>query len=220
MGNWCMKQRHQVYHEDPSVLASETHFTVREVKLLYKLFKKLSSSITDDGFISREEFQLGLVQNSKKQSFFADRMFNLFDYKSDGVIDFGEFVRSLSIFHPDTPEAEKVAFAFRLYDIWQTGLIEPEEVKEMILAFLDESDLTLSDDTVELIISKTFEEADSKRDGKIDTEEFKDFAARNPSLLKNMTIPYLKCKYSKSKLIQHSMQARRLFDLEHTSLNS
>ncbi|XP_027082863.1 calcineurin B-like protein 4 isoform X3 [Coffea arabica] len=199
MGNWCMKQRHQVYHEDPSVLASETHFTVREVKLLYKLFKKLSSSIIDDGFISREEFQLGLVQNSKKQSFFADRMFNLFDYKNDGVIDF---------------------VAFGLYDIWQTGFIETEEVKEMILAFLDESDLTLSDDTVELIISKTFEEADSKRDGKIDTEEFKDFAARNPSLLKNMTIPYLKCKYSKSKLIQHSMQARRLFDLEHTSLNS
>ncbi|KAL3499214.1 hypothetical protein ACH5RR_038307 [Cinchona calisaya] len=192
MGGSCTKQQRWIYHEDPFVLASETHFTVKEVKMLYDLFKKLSSCLVDDGFISREEFQVGLFRNSKKQSLFADRMFNLFDSNNDGVIEFGEFVRSLSIFHPDTLESEKVAFAFRLYDIWQTGFIEPEEVKDMILALLAESDLTLPDDTVEGIINKTFEEADSKRDGKIDTEEFENFVARNPSLLKNMTIPYLK----------------------------
>lgn len=34
-------------------------------------------------------------------------MFDMFDLKHDGVIDFGEFIRSLSIFHPDTPQEEK-----------------------------------------------------------------------------------------------------------------
>jgi serine/threonine-protein phosphatase 2B regulatory subunit len=37
------------------------------------------------------------------------QIFDLFDLKRNGVIDFGEFVRSLNIFHPDTPMAEKIA---------------------------------------------------------------------------------------------------------------
>ena len=79
----------------------------------------------------------------------------MFDSKHDGVIEFEEFVRCLSVFHPEAPQAEKVscmqsctfsfqcvhrlyldfdmnwcgvAVAFQLYDIWQTGFIEREEV--------------------------------------------------------------------------------------------
>ncbi|XP_052198288.1 calcineurin B-like protein 4 isoform X3 [Diospyros lotus] len=158
--------------EKPTVLAAETPFTVSEVEALYELFKKVSSSIFDDGLIHK--------------------LFDLFDLKCNGVIEFGEFVRSLGVFHPNAPVADKISFAFRLYDLRQTGYIEREELKEMVLALLHESDLFLPDHVVETIVDKTFTDADTKGDGLIDQEEWKEFVSKNPSLIKNMTLPYLK----------------------------
>ncbi|KAL0426123.1 UNVERIFIED_CONTAM: Calcineurin B-like protein 7 [Sesamum radiatum] len=112
----------------------------------------------------QEELAFALFSSTNRQNLFVDRIFDLFDVKQNGHIDFGEFMRTLSIFHPRTPEAEKVKCAFKLYDLRRTGYIEREE---------------------------TFREADINGDGKIDQQEWKEYAAKNPALLRNMTLPYL-----------------------------
>lgn len=163
-----------------------------EVEALYDLFRKISNSVIKDGLIHKEEFHLALFRSKKKENLFVDRVFDLFDQKGNGVIEFGEFVRSLSVFHPDTPEEQKAAFAFRLYDLRQTGFIERHELKEMVLALLDESNLDITSDAVEMIVDTTFDQADANGDGRIDQEEWNVFTKDNPYVLRNMSLPYLK----------------------------
>ncbi|KAL1083788.1 hypothetical protein V6Z11_D09G221600 [Gossypium hirsutum] len=178
----CKAKRLCPKRENPVKLASQTAFSVSEVEALFELFKIISSSLIDDGLISKEEFRLALVHNNKKKNIFTDR----------GVIDFADFVRALSVFHPNTSQEDKINFSFRLYDMDGTGFIERQEVKEMLIALLSECEMKLSEEIIEAILDKTFMDADTNQDGKIDMHEWKSFVYRNPSLLRVMTLPYLR----------------------------
>ncbi|XP_021893069.1 calcineurin B-like protein 7 isoform X2 [Carica papaya] len=81
---------------------------LNEVESLYELYKNLSCSVVKDGLIHKEELQLAVLRNSNKQSFFLDRIFDLFDVDGNGHIEFGEFVRSMAVFHPRTPQTDKI----------------------------------------------------------------------------------------------------------------
>ncbi|KAK7406333.1 hypothetical protein VNO78_07956 [Psophocarpus tetragonolobus] len=120
------------------------------------------------------------------------QIFDLCDIKKKGAIDFGDFVRALNVFHLNAPMEVKIDFSFRLYDLDNTGFIERHEVKQMINALLYEADIKLSEEMIETIISKTFLDADSNQDGKIDKFEWQNFVSKNPSLLQVVTLPYLR----------------------------
>ncbi|KAL8217360.1 hypothetical protein R6Q57_020733 [Mikania cordata] len=181
--------------DDIRRLARNSPFSVNEVEALRELFNKLSSSIIDDGLIHKEELQLALLNSAvgeKSENLFLNKVFDLFDEKQNGVIEFEEFVHVLSIFHPSAPMEQKIDFAFRLYDLRKTGYIEREEVQEMIVATLKETGMYLSDEVLEEIIDNTFADADADMDGRINKEDWRNFVIQRPQLLKNMTLPSLR----------------------------
>ncbi|KAG0454111.1 hypothetical protein HPP92_025415 [Vanilla planifolia] len=116
----------------------------------------------------------------------VEALFELFKSISGSVIDDGLINKIFDLFDV------KQKVSFKLYDLDGNGFIERKEVKQMLIALLSESDMKLSDETVELILDKTFMDADVNLDGKIDKSEWQNFVARNPSLMKIMTLPYLR----------------------------
>ena len=130
--------------------------------------------------------------SSSPSSLFVDRVFAAFDAAQNSVLDFPEFVRGLSVFHPRAPAEEKAAFAFRLYDLGKTGAIERRELRELLGAALsDNPRLRLSAEEVDAVVEATFEEADTAGDGIIHPEEWLALARTHPEALRFMTLPGL-----------------------------
>jgi serine/threonine-protein phosphatase 2B regulatory subunit len=65
-----------------------------------------------DGLLHKDEFALALFKLKGKENLFVDRVFKTFDMKRNDVIDFEEFVRALSVFHPKAPLNEKADCEF------------------------------------------------------------------------------------------------------------
>lgn len=146
-------------------LMEGTNFDRDEIDRLRKRFMKLDRD--GSGTIDKQEFLSipGILSNP-----LASRLMDVFDADGSGTIDFQEFITGLSAFSGKTSKAEKLKFAFKIYDIDRDGYIGNGELFIVMKMMVGKN---LQDDELQQIVDKTIMEADADGDGRLNFEEFK-----------------------------------------------
>ncbi|EGC34984.1 calcium-binding protein [Dictyostelium purpureum] len=173
--------------EEVELLQTSTHFDSRELKTLYKQFRKDSPS----GIINRSEFKEIMSQMGVGDTFLQDLLFNVFDKNKDGTINFQEFVCGLSSLTRGTPE-EKIEFAFSLYDLDGSGYITKMEMEKILESMykLVGTFVTCSGKKFDLqdLIDQFFDTMDENADGFISLEEYKRGTLKNPDIIQGLKL--------------------------------
>ncbi|KAL0077975.1 calcineurin subunit B [Phycomyces blakesleeanus] len=160
-------------------IVNSSNFSAEEVQRLYKRFIKLDKN--HSGSIDSEEF-LAIPQIANNP--LATRMIAIFDEDGGGDVDFDEFIKGLSAFSARGNRREKLAFAFKVYDIDRDGFISNGELFLVLKMMVGNN---LKDNQLQQIVDKTIMEADKDKDGKVSFEEFL-VAVENTDVVKQMTL--------------------------------
>jgi len=178
----------QIKKEELDKLHLSTHFDQKELKAMWKQFKKETPS----GAINKDEFKEVMKQMGVVDPFLQDLIFNVFDDNKDGSINFQEFVTALSVMTRGDPN-EKLEFAFHMYDLDGNGFIDKEEMAQIMEAFykLVGPLVTFSGkkyESPQQLVEEFFDTMDVNGDGKISLEEYKDGAMKNPDIIQGLKL--------------------------------
>ena len=134
-----------------SYLASRTNDT--DVSEEMKVFEKLDKN--KDGYITLKELKAGMAEFADVEE--VAEILKGVDVDANGAINYNEFIAATM---DQNQHFEKIKDVFRVFDVNNDGVIEKEELQEVL-----ESE---DPEVMKLII----QECDSNCDGKINFDEF------------------------------------------------
>ncbi|XP_065344036.1 calaxin-like isoform X1 [Cloeon dipterum] len=181
-------------------LKKRTHFSKREIEALLKLHRSLAATSQkkqliqrppktgNDGsrpVLDRECFR-ELLHNSLDltEEKLMERIFHVFDKRSEGVIDGERWVLGMSVLLKGTL-SEKEAYCFSVYDLNGDGFISKEEILHLLAGCLatpaagDEDPEEGVRDLTDVALRKM----DVDRDGKLSFNDYVEAIKQEPLLL-------------------------------------
>jgi len=147
----------------PQPQAKKT-FSSTEVKRLRTRFRKLDAD--DSGTLSVDEIMKlpNITENP-----LVRRVVDVFDTNGDGELDFQEFLNGLAQVANKADRRQKLAFAFRIYDIDKDGYISNGELFQALKTMVGSN---LKDAQLQQAVDKTIMIHHKDGDGRIGFKEF------------------------------------------------
>eukprot|EP00750_Incisomonas_marina_P031318 INCI7972.1.p1 GENE.INCI7972.1~~INCI7972.1.p1 ORF type:complete len:228 (+),score=42.79 INCI7972.1:252-935(+) len=186
MGNTAPRLKPEEVEEYEQIASGK--FNRKEIQALFEQFVQISTLEEGQGpdLINEREFHLAM--GFKSQNFILKRMFEVFDENSDGGITFSEFLKGLSALSGKASEQEKMKFSFRLYDVNKDGKISRSELKTMLAGSVSAFPYKFSEEEMDALVDRTFEESDLDKNGYISYNEYTTVIASHPLMLQQLTI--------------------------------
>eukprot|EP01116_Phalansterium_solitarium_P018225 TRINITY_DN4757_c0_g1_i2.p1 TRINITY_DN4757_c0_g1~~TRINITY_DN4757_c0_g1_i2.p1 ORF type:complete len:223 (-),score=69.65 TRINITY_DN4757_c0_g1_i2:236-829(-) len=168
--------------KDIDDLQQITPFNQKEIKKLYKRFKRLDRD--NSGTLSTDELMLipELAMNP-----LCKRVVAVFQSAAhEDQLNFKQFLVALSVFSPLANPADKMRFLFKVYDLKGDGRIDREEVRAVLDMMVARH---ITPDQLDLIVDRTMADADEDDDGFLSPEEFTR-AVADSNFASTMTISF------------------------------
>ncbi|RDD42245.1 NADPH oxidase 5 [Trichoplax sp. H2] len=156
----------------------------RDAKWLSWFEQQFAAVAGEDRQINIVEFKNAL---NVKESFFAERFFQLFDEDGSGTISLNELMGGLNKL-TSGDNSEKLRFLFKVYDVDGNGFIDPFELKTVLQSCISESSLEFSESNLNALTQALFESADADGSGTITYEELEGELQKHPGVIENLTI--------------------------------
>jgi len=172
--------------KDYEFLEKQTGLNKQEIQKIYVQFIENNP----DGQLDRQEFvRLYDKLRSEPPQLLDEisvQIFNCFDKDRNGKISFDEFMVAYALTSRGDV-AQKLDYAFHLYDTDGNGYLDSQEVKEVLVSMLDLLGAEKKSYNLTTLTQECMKDLDKSHDGKITKDEFIGGLLKNYSLRELMS---------------------------------
>ena len=186
-------------------LADATRYNLADVRSLHEEFCSIAKRTQPVNRITKAQFRDILSDHRVpwRSDVFVNRLFDFFDKREDGSINFGEFVRGLALASSGDPR-DKLKLSFDVFDVEGTGTIARWEMKQVLEgifvtaeqfqhgAAAGETIRTQKASQIETFVNNVFASYDKDKTGQLSFMEYMQAAMKYPNLTDFMSTSMFK----------------------------